>query len=64
LSFDFMLGTAITNRISCGLISYKNVATLSITKMTADSTFEENMYELLIKDGIEEKIEGSPVYGN
>ena len=35
-SMDFVLGTAITNRAGCGLVTVGDTATLSIAKMTAD----------------------------
>lgn len=61
-SLDFVLGTAVTNRANCALVTFGNIATLSITKMTADPTFEEEMYRLLLGDGIELTVEGSPLY--
>lgn len=61
-SMDFVLGTAITNRAGCTMVTCNGVATFSITKMTADPTFEEKMYELFCKDGIAVKAEGSVLY--
>lgn len=62
LSMDFVLGTAPNNRAICGLITYNNVTTLSISKMTKDPTFEEKYYELLTKDGLLIDVEGSGIY--
>ena len=62
LSMDFVLGTAPNNRSIGGLVTYNNVTTLSISKMTKDPTFEEKLYELILKEGIELTMEGSGVY--
>lgn len=61
-SMDFVLGTAITNRAGCAMVTCNGVATFSITKMTADPTFEEKMYDLLSQDGITVNVEGSVLY--
>ena len=61
-SMDFVLGTAITNRASCALVTFGDTATLSITKMTADPTFEEHLYRLLTADGTTVRVEGSELY--
>lgn len=61
---DFVLGTAVTNRAGCSMITFNNTATLSIAKMTTDPSFEEELFRLLIKDGINPKVEGSPLYEN
>ena len=61
-SMDFVLGTAITNRAMCALVTVGDAATLSITKMTADPSFEEKLYQLLRADGIEVQAEGSRLY--
>jgi len=63
-SMDFVLGSARTNRASCAMVSYGNTATLSISKFTADPSFEEKLYELLESDGISPIVEGSELYGN
>ena len=59
---DFVLGTSITNRASCSLVTFENTATLSISKNTVDPTFEEAMFRLLSADGIAPTVEGSPLY--
>lgn len=56
---DFVLGTALTNRAGCALATFGDTATLSITKMTADPSFEERLYDLLSGDGIQTAVEGS-----
>ena len=61
-NMEFILNTSTTNRASCGLITYNNIATLSITKMTKDPSFENKIYELLLKDGIDIIVEGSELY--
>ena len=56
---DFVLGTALSNRASCAMVTCNNVAMLSITKMTADPSFEEALYRLLCADGVLPAVEGS-----
>ena len=62
--FDFVLGTAVTNRASCSMITFENAAVLSIAKYTADPSFEEKLYSLLKADGLEPNVEGSEIYEN
>jgi hypothetical protein len=38
--------------------------TFSISKMTADPTFEDRMYKLLCDDGLKVEVEGSDYYAN
>lgn len=59
---DFVLGTALTNRVSCAMVTCNGVAMLSVTKMTADPSFEEALYRLLEADGITPHLEGSELY--
>lgn len=63
-SMDFVLGPAITNRASCALVTLGNAATLSITKTTADPSFEEKLYALLLSDAISITVEGSALYAD
>lgn len=56
---DFCLGAQVTNRLACAAVTCGNVATFSISKMTADPAFEEKLYQLLANDGIEVLVEGS-----
>ena len=61
-SMDFVLGTAITNRAGCAMVTFHNRTTFSIAKMTVDPSFEEKMYDLLCADGITVTVEGSGSY--
>lgn len=61
-SFDFVLGPPATNRAATTLITFEDVSTLTITKSTKDPSFEEELYRLLAKDGLEIEIEGSALY--
>lgn len=63
-SLDFILGTSVLNRASCTLISFANTTTLSISKITLDSAYEERLLSLLEADNIPLTIEGSDVYEN
>lgn len=63
-SMDFILGTAITNRAGCSVVTINNITTFSISKMTVDPTFEEKLYELLENDNINVTVEGSGLYEN
>ena len=62
LSMDFVLGTCPNNRAITGVVTFNNVTTFSVSKMTKDPTFEETMYELFTKDGLEVELEGSKIY--
>jgi hypothetical protein len=57
-SMDFVLGTAPNNRAIIGMLTYNETTTISISKMTKDPTFEEKLYELLLKDELEVVVEG------
>ncbi|MDL2217344.1 hypothetical protein LJC27_01630 [Christensenellaceae bacterium OttesenSCG-928-M15] len=61
-SMDFVLGTSTTSRANCGLVTLGDTSILSITKMTADPTFEETLFHLLSADGIVPVVEGSGRY--
>jgi hypothetical protein len=61
-SMDFVLGTAITNRVSCSMVTVGDTATLTIAKNTADPSFEEALYALLMRDGAEPQVEGSDLF--
>ena len=62
LSMDFVLGTAPNNRAITGLITFNNVTTFSVSKMTKDPTFEEKIYELFTNEGLDVEVEGSRIY--
>ena len=59
---DFCLGAQVTNRLACAVVTVGNVATFSISKMTADPAFEEKLYQLLTNDQIAVEVEGSEYY--
>ncbi len=61
-SMDVVLGPNGTNRAGCSLVTFNGTATFTVTKTTADPSFEEKMFELLQKDGIAVEAEGSGVY--
>lgn len=61
-SADIILGQSLSNRVNCSLVTYGNITTLTITKMTTDPSFEENLYKFLDDDGINIDVEGSPLY--
>ena len=61
-SMDCCLGPQTTNRLACTAVSCGGVSTFTISKMTADRTFEERMYKLLTDDGLEVSVEGSEYY--
>ena len=59
---DFCLGPMAVNRLACATVTFGNVTMFSISKMTADPTFEEKMLSLLESEGIEAEVEGSEYY--
>lgn len=61
--FDFILGTAKTNRAACTLVTYGDTATFSISKLTSDPSFEERLYFLFTEAGLHPRMEGSELYG-
>lgn len=63
-SMDAIIGPAITQRARCVAVTFNNTTTLSITKSTNDTSFEEKIYELLCADNISVKVEGSEKYGD
>lgn len=63
-SCDFVLGTSVLNRANVAVVTCNNVTTLSISKITLDSAFEERLLSLLENDQIPLTIEGSDVYEN
>ena len=58
-SLDFVLGTVSTNRLACSSVTFGNTCTFSVSKNTADSSFEDCFYELLCADGLDPVVEGS-----
>ena len=60
---DFVLGTSITNRAACSLVTLENTATLSVTKMTSDPSFENKLYSMFQENGLTPEVKGSELYG-
>ena len=56
---DFVLGTVITNRAACSMVTVNGKAVLSIAKLTRDPSFEERLYSELTALGIHTEAEGS-----
>ena len=61
-SMDFVLGGAQINRAACAMVTFGNTATLSISKCTADPSFEEKLFDLFVSNGITPVVEGSELY--
>lgn len=59
---DFCLGAQMTNRLACTAITFGDISTFTVSKMTQDPTFEEKMYKLLAADGLDVTVEGSEFY--
>lgn len=62
-SIDAVIGPSILQRARCMLVTYSGTATLTITKTTADTTFEDQLVALLRADDIPLTLERSPFYG-
>lgn len=63
-SLEFVLGTLLTNRVGCTLVTLGNTATLTVCKLTADPSFEERLLELLQAAGFAPEVEGSDLYAD
>ncbi len=61
--FDFVLGTAVTNRAACSMVTFGRIAVLAVSKLTPDPSFEEKMYMLLKEGGLDPQVKGSELYG-
>jgi len=61
-SMDMVMGPSATNRAACSLVTFGNVAMLSITKSTVDPSFEEALYGLLTADAVMMTVEGTALY--
>ena len=59
---EFTLGPSKTNKAMCGAITYNGTTVFTITKNTVSPVFEEKMYSLLAREGLNPKVEGSPNY--
>lgn len=63
-SMDFVLGPSQISRVNCAMVTFGSTAMLTLTKTTVDPTFEEALFELLIRDGIPFSMEGSELYAD
>lgn len=61
---DFVLGTSITNRAACSMLTLGSVTSLSIAKLTADPSFENKLYTLFVENGVTPSVKGSELYGH
>jgi NRPS condensation-like uncharacterized protein len=61
--FDFVLGTGVTNRALCSMVTYGGTAVFVVAKLTPDPSFEEKMYLLLKENGLKPNVKGSELYG-
>lgn len=61
---DFSLGTGITNKAIFSLITCNDIVTLSISKLTLNSSVENSIYNLIKQNNINVEVYGSEVYGN
>ncbi len=61
---DFVLGTSITNRAACSMLTLGDTTSLSIAKLTADPSFENKLYSLFEENGITPIVKGSELFGN
>lgn len=59
---EFLLGTLVTNRAGCALVTCNGKAVLSISKQTVDPSLEEALARLLEEDGIPFEVKGSMLY--
>lgn len=61
---EFTLNTSVYNRGACGVATFNNITTMSISKNTVDPSFESKIYELLKQEGLDVVVEGSELYEN
>jgi NRPS condensation-like uncharacterized protein len=59
---EFTLGAFKTNKAACTAITYDDTTTFTITKNTTSPVFEEKMFSLLSREGLNPIAEGSPIY--
>ena len=57
--FDFILGGGSVQRAGCSVVSFGNKTVFSVSKYTADPSFEERLWKLLVEAGIPVDVEGS-----
>ena len=59
---SMMLGTLVTNRAGCALVTCGGKAVLTIAKQTADPSLEEALCRLLDGDQVPYAVKGSVLY--
>ena len=59
---DFVLGTGVTNRAACSMVTFKDKAVLTVSKLTCDPSFEEKLLELFHAEGLHPVVYGSDRY--
>ncbi|MGI6151450.1 MAG: hypothetical protein ACOYIR_05815 [Christensenellales bacterium] len=59
---DFVLGTGVTNRAACSMVTFEDKAVLTVTKLTCDPSFEEKLLQLFHAEGLHPKVYGSDRY--
>ena len=59
---EFLLGTPVSNRVGCALVTCGGKAVLTIAKQTADPSLEEALCGLLDEDSVQYAVKGSVLY--
>lgn len=59
---EFLLGTLVSNRVGCALVTCGGKAVLTIAKQTADPSLEEALCRLLDEDAVQYAVKGSVLY--
>lgn len=59
---EFLLGTLVSNRAGCALVTCGGKAVLTIAKQTADPSLEEALCRLLDEDVVQYAVKGSVLY--
>ena len=59
---EFLLGTLVSNRAGCALVTCGGKAVLTIAKQTADPSLEEALCRLLDEDTVQYAVKGSVLY--
>ena len=59
---DFVLGTTLSNKVLTTLVTINDITTLTISKFTSNSSFENNLYSLLKEYDLIINVHGSDKY--
>ena len=59
---DFVLGTTLSNKVLTSIVTVNDITTLTISKFTTNSSFENNLYSLLKEYNLIKEIHGSDQY--